>query len=208
MILTVVNDVGGKTTPTAMTVVAPQQEMPIEVLRDFAAGGCVDGRAFADLLSAFVTHERDGVHLYRVVAERTNNQEWRRRYEEFGAETARHVQVFEELIETLGGDPAYVSPSARMATFRNAKLLESALISGSVSQEELELADLESVLIAEMKCHDNWELLGDLAEWMPEGQVRDVIADAVDQVEDDEDKHLAWARDAHKQAVARMIISP
>ena len=208
MIISVTNDVGGKTVPTAMTVVSPEQEMPIEVLREFAAGAGVDGRAFADLLSAFVAHERDGVHLYRAAAERTTNEEWRRRYEEFGVERAGHVQVYEELIERLGGDPAYVSPAARMMTYCNSKLLESALISGSVTPELVELADLESVLTSETNCHRNWELLGDLIERMPEGQVRGALADAVEQVEDDADKHLAWAREAYKGAVARMIIRP
>lgn len=206
MIISVTKEVDGKTIPTAMTVVAPEQEQPIEALEEVAADAGVEGRALSDLLSAFVTHERDGVHLYRTVAARTSNDEWRKRYEEFGAETAEHVQIYEQLIEMLGGDPAYVSPSARMTTYRATKLLESALLSGSVSPDALDLVDLEAVLIAEAKCHENWEFLGELAEMLPEGSTQDAILAAVEEVEDDEDKHLEWARTSWREALTRMVM--
>src|ERR1044072_3466125 len=83
-------------------------------------------RAFvADLLSAMLTHERCGVHLYRSVAGRTTEPAAREKYEEFGRQTLRHVEILEQLIAGTGGNPNYVSYRARAVEGTNSKLLES-----------------------------------------------------------------------------------
>src|SRR4051794_31654204 len=56
-----------------------------------------NGAFLADLLSAMLTHERCGRHLYRSVAGRTNNPVLRAKYEEFGEETERHAKILEEV---------------------------------------------------------------------------------------------------------------
>jgi len=80
-----------------------------------------------DKLSEFLMVEQCGFELYKVVAARSTTPELKQKYEEFGRETAHHRVVLVRLIERMGGDPSYVSPPARVAQFKAAKLLESAL---------------------------------------------------------------------------------
>ncbi len=147
-----------------------------------------------DKLSEFLMVEQCGWQLYRVVGSRTTDPKLQARYQEFGQETDRHRSILTGLIRDLGGDPDYVSPTARVAQAKSEALLQSALVSGPLSTEELEASDLENVLLAETKDHADWELLGQLAEQLPNGKARKAIEAAVAEVGPQEDEHLGWAQ--------------
>ncbi len=187
-------ETGAKTLPTLMTIAAPEQQASVEKLQELGAKAGLNGLLFANLLSGFAQLERDAVHLYRVVAEKTKFEEWRSRYEAFGKESEDHIRIYEELITRLGGDPQYVSPNARMCEFRDSKLLEPLLFSGSVDELTLELTNLEAVIAAETQCHANWELLSALADRVSDPTAKGAIQDAVKQVMPQEDEHLRWAK--------------
>ena len=172
-----------------------------------------------DKLSEFLMVEQCGFELYKVVAARSTTPDLKQQYEEFGRETAHHRMVLVRLIERLGGDPSYISPPARVAQFKAAKLLESALAVDGLSQPEIEINDLENVLLAETKDHADWHLLSEIAKQMASPSMMEKLSDptnqalgmmpsgvslvdmqqaiqaAVDEVEDEEDEHLAWARE-------------
>ncbi len=187
-------DTGAKTLPTLMTITAPEQQMALDALQQLGASAGLNGLLLANLLSCFTQLERDAVHLYRVLAERTHNDDWRERYEAFGKESEDHVRIYEELITKLGGDPQYVSPNARMSEYKDSKLLEALLLSGSVDEFTLELTGLEAVITAEQQCHSNWELLAALADQVDDKAVKGAIQGAVKQVMPQEDEHLTWAK--------------
>src|SRR5215208_2937973 len=117
-----------------------------------------------DKLSEFLMVEQCGLQLYTVVAERCETAKLKTRYQEFGRETARHREVLVNLITELGGDPDYVSPSARMVQYKASKLLDAAVAVDGLSQAEVELGDLENVLLAETKDHADWHVLSKMAE--------------------------------------------
>ncbi len=194
MTVVVTKDVGGTAKPVGLLYVEPD----LQVL-DGGAGTALeatglDAALAADLLSACLAHERCGVHLYRSVAARTTSDELREQYLHFGEETLEHVRILEELIAGAGGDPHYVSPSARATEKAAAGLLESTwCLGGSVDAMTAELAMVEAVLLAEAKDHGNWELLGMLAEQMAEGDVRTQLEAAVATVLAQEDEHYGWA---------------
>src|SRR5262249_22691457 len=106
----VTKETGGMTRPMPMTVAAPSQVTRPEALERVAPGAGVNSRFLADLLSTFCAHERGGAHLYRCLVGKTKKQAWKRRYQEFGAETEEHIDIYEGLIRQLGGDPQYVNP--------------------------------------------------------------------------------------------------
>jgi rubrerythrin len=184
-----------------------------------------------DKLSEFLMVEQCGFELYKVVASRATTPELKQRYEEFGRETAHHRVVLVRLIEKLGGDPSYISPTARVAQFKAAKLLESAMAVDGLSQPEIEINDLENVLLAETKDHADWHLLSEIAGqlahpgmmeklqdatkqmlgMMPSGlsltDMQQAIQAAVDEVEDEEDQHLAWARDTLTRMCLEMAMN-
>ena len=147
-----------------------------------------------DKLSEFLMVEECGFHLYQVVAGRTQTPRLKTKYQEFGRETAHHREVLTKLITQLGGDPNYISPSARVAEFKAAKLLESSLAVDGLSQEEIEASDLENVLLAETKDHADWHVLSQMAE-QASGKMKEALQAAVEEVESQEDEHFTWARE-------------
>jgi rubrerythrin len=154
----------------------------------------VKNEVLLDKLSEFLMVQQCGWQLYRVVGSRTTDPELQARYQEFGEETDRHRTILTQLIKDLGGDPDYVSPTARVAQVKSEALLQSVLVSGPLSPEELQVSDLENVVLAETKDHADWELLGQLAEQLPNGKARKAIEAAVAEVGPQEDEHLGWAQ--------------
>jgi hypothetical protein len=166
----------------------------------------LDPDALADQLSAFVTHERCGVHLYRSVAARTEVDDLRQTYLQFGEETRRHVEIYTGVIEALGGDPLYVSPAARATEKSNTLLLESTfMMEGSSDPATRELSMIEAVAIAETKCHANWQLLARLGAALPEGRARQAMEAAVAEVQPQEDEHLTWASTARERFLLGLV---
>lgn len=202
MTKTIVTSRDGTTTQSSDVVyVVPEREQARSDLD--AMFPDMNGAFIADMLSAFLAHERAGRALYRTAAERTNNPMLKSRYQEFGEETEDHIRILEDTIRQLGGNPAYVSPPARATEGMDSKLLESTfLLSGSVDIMQQEMVLLDAVLSAEAIDHANWEALSDLTNELPEGQARDTLREAVGQVEPQEDEHLSWVRDMR----CRMII--
>jgi rubrerythrin len=158
-----------------------------------------------DLLSEFLMVEQGGLELYRVAAARCADAALKERYLAFGAETARHRELLVRLIERLGGDPAYVSPTARRAQARAAALQQAPLATHGLSPAELEAADLENVLLAETKDHADWHLLQLLAGQAEDPAVRAALEEIVPRVEEEEDEHLRWARDALAERTLRRV---
>jgi rubrerythrin len=160
-----------------------------------------------DKLSEFLMTEHCGLQLYRVVADRSIVPELRSRYEEFGRETAHHREVLVQLITQLGGDPDYVSPTARLVQFKATKLLDAPLLVGGLSMAEAEVSDLENVLLAETRDHANWHLLQQLTSQLS-GEQGQALQAAVDAVEDQEDEHLSWARETLSSLSLQLLDEP
>jgi rubrerythrin len=138
--------------------------------------------------------EECGFHLYQVVAARSKTPGLRAKYQEFGRETGHHREVLVKLITQLGGDPNFISPSARVVQYKAAKLLESSLAVDGLSQEEIEMSDLENVLLAETKDHADWHVLQQMAQ-QASGPLQEALQAAVQEVESQEDEHFTWARE-------------
>lgn len=188
-----------------------------------------------DQLSEFLMVEQGGLQLYRAAADRASDPELKAKYEEFGQETAHHRDVLIRLIRRIGGDPDYVSPTARLAQFKASKLLESVSVVDGLSAQERDLNDLENVLLAETKDEADWQLLrrmadqasrsglgavaekaesvagagvtavsGGPADQLDTAELADALQEAVDEVGDDEEEHLNWAREKHAEMSLRM----
>lgn len=194
--LTPTKDTGATTKPhEGLYIEADRQRSDDQLADALSVPDGVNGAFIADLLSGMLAHERCGTHLYRSVAERTNNPILKGKYAEFGQETERHAEILERLIGRLGGDPQYVSPMARAVEGTDTHTLQATfLLSGSIDVATREMAMLDAVFLAESMDHANWELLGKLRDEMPDGDAKQAIAEAVAQVEPDEDEHLEWAR--------------
>jgi rubrerythrin len=206
-VFVVTNTTGGKTRPTAMTVVPPDHQMMEDRLRELAVDGELNGAVIADLLSACLAHERAGTLLYRCVAEKTRHSEWRERYRHFRGETEEHVRILEDAIRQLGGDPMYVSPAARMTEFLGTKLMEPILLAGSVDDMTTELTCIEAVMLAETKDRANWQLMAVLAGRLRDSEAKRILQAAVDRVLAQEEEHVSWASSTWQQAIMSQAMS-
>src|SRR5436190_22155420 len=80
--------------------------------------------------------------------------------------------------------------------------MEIAMVAGKPLAAEMVAA--ECVVLAEIKDHMNWELIGNLADTLT-GPEQQILKKAYVEVEDEEDEHLyhsaGWARELHLQAL-------
>ena len=195
---------GAQSPATERFYVEPDMEMRSATLAELLPDS-VNSAFVANLLSAMLSHERGGVHLYRSVAGRTTEPDARAKYEEFGQQTLRHVEILEQLIASAGGNPNYVSFHARAVEGTNSKILESTFaLVGSTDLLTQEMSMLDAVFLAETIDHANWETLGALTELLPDGALRRAFEAAVSEVEAQEDEHLGWAKETRQRLVLQI----
>lgn len=159
----------------------------------------------ADLLSAFLMHERCGAELYHEVTERTKNPILKTKYQEFGKETQKHTEILTRVIGELGGNPDYVSPSARGVEAQDKNLVQATI---SLQTDDLmakEMAMLDAVFVAESVDHANWQAVSKIARQFQGKKLGDVLGRAAAEVEPEEDKHLSWAS-ATREKLAMMQV--
>jgi rubrerythrin len=195
-------DSGAAAQPAEVRYVDPAARVTTAALEAIMPNESINSVFVADLLSGMLAHERCGVHLYRSVAGRSNNPMLKGRYEEFCRETEHHVDVLERLVARVGGNPNYVSAQARAVEAMDSKLVDATYLgSGALDPMTAEMAMLDAVFLAETMCHTNWELLSKLSESIADDTTRSTFREAIDEVEEQEDQHLEWA----KSTKARMI---
>lgn len=199
---------GATTKPTGVTVTSAERATTDDLLREQIGDLPLNVAFVADTLSAALSHERCGVHLYRSVAGRTLNPEFRKQYEHFLGETERHVELLEQLVTAMGASPQYVSPKARLTEAVDSKLLETTfLFAGSGDPVLAEMCMLEAVLLAETIDHSNWMGIANLTTELPDGDLRTAFQEAVDEVLAQETEHLTWASDKRLELMT-LLASP
>ncbi len=202
-ILVPTKEKGATTKQMPMVYVEEPQQTTNEQLAAQFEGTGLNGAFIADLLSGMLTHEQCGRHLYRSVEGRTNNPMLQAKYKEFGAETEHHAEILEQLIAQTGGNPNYVSPTARAVEAMDGNLLESTfLLAGSLDIIAAEVAMLDAVFVAESVDHANWSTLSKLVDELPAGALQDAFRRAVGEVEPQEDEHLTWATETKQRMVS------
>lgn len=152
-----------------------------------------------ELLYQALETEIGGQSIYQAAIECAENDEVREEWQKYLAETQDHERILRETFERIGLDPSTETPG-RMVVRSKAEALvnamKSALDSGGKGMAQLVAA--ESIVEAESKDHQNWELIGHLAE-ETNGDTKQALQEAFEQVEEQEDEHLyhtmGWARE-------------
>jgi hypothetical protein len=153
-------------------------------------------------VSAVLTHERCGVHLYRSVSGRSLNPMLKRRYESAEKAVLEAVEVLEGLVTSAGGNPSYVSPAARATQGMDTKLVESTFaLGGSIDVMTQEMAILDAVFLAESMAKANWETLAVLAGQLPDGDLKTSFQEAADQIGPVKDEGFTWAKETKMKMV-------
>jgi hypothetical protein len=197
-------DTGATAKPGPMTVVNPQRAVTDDQLADVAAGTGLNGPFMADLLVSCAAHENMGVNLYKALGAQTQNPMAQKQFAKFRDDSATAVGVHEELMSQLGVPVGYISQVARMTEALDAKVLSAFLLSGSADPMTKEIKGVEASLLASTLCVANTSLLEQICEGLDEGEARNAMRTAIDQLAPVQAEHLEWAaRMQHQMVLAQ-----
>ena len=165
-----------------------------------------------NLLYEALETEQGGVKVYEAALRAVLNEDLRGEWDEYLEQTRRHVQILQDVFQSLGLDPDRQTPGRKVVKTIGDALVEAIeLARSSGPGEAAEVVAAECVVLAETKDHLNWELLGEAAKNLS-GDEGDALADACEQVEDEEDEHLyhttGWCRELHLQALGLDAVLP
>jgi rubrerythrin len=165
-----------------------------------------------ELLLQALEHEKGGVLVYQTALECVVNDDLRKEWTKYLAETKEHVLTLSAVCMDFGFDPGEQTPGCKVVQHAGKGLVTTmklALAEGDKAAAELVACDC--VVLAETKDHANWELLGACAKALqgPEG---DALREAYDEIEDQEDEHLyhskGWCRELWLQSLGLPAVLP
>lgn len=156
--------------------------------------------------------ELGGAKVYEAALRCAVNEDLQKEWTEYLEQTRTHVDVVTRLCETLGLDPATMTPGREVVGHLGkslVKAMEMALAAGDPAAAEL--VACECVVLAETKDHSNWELMGHVAKY-GKGEETKALKAAYDAVEQDEDHHLfhtkGWCRELWIQSLGLDAVLP
>ena len=151
-----------------------------------------------ELLCQALETEMGGVEVYRAAIQCAENDDLREEWSKYLDQTERHVEIVRGIFEALGLDTEEESPGRQIVREKAAALVSAMQKALKEAPEAAEIVAAECVVDAETKDHANWQLIGALSKYT-QGDVRKALADAYDEVEDEEDEHLyhtkGWCRE-------------
>jgi rubrerythrin len=154
---------------------------------------------WTELLYQALETEMGGVQIYQTALRCVVNDDLKEEWQKYLAQTENHVEIVRGVFEKLKLDPDAQTPGRQVVRHIGqslVKAMEMALQAGK--PDAAQLVATECVVEAETKDHLNWELIGQIAEKV-KGAEAQILKDAYDEVEEEEDEHLyhttGWARE-------------
>lgn len=160
---------------------------------------------FKALMYQLLETELGGKEVYTLAIQCAVNEDLKKEWQKYLAETKQHIQIANKLLQELGFDPeAEVPARLPVRTIGQALVAAMQVAKESGSEAEAELTAAECVVEAETKDHMNWTLLAALVE-NTKSDVRKLLREAVEKVEKQEDHHFyhtrGWARELWLQSL-------
>jgi len=165
-----------------------------------------------ELLLQSLEHERGGVKIYETALRCVINDDLKEEWTRYLSQTRNHVNILTELCQNLSIDPQQMTPGREVVSFLGNSMvqaMEQAMKSGQ--REAAEIVACECGTLAETKDHADWQLIQKCASISSEKQ-KELLAEAAEQVEDEEDEHLyhtrGWARELWLQSLGIKAVLP
>ncbi|MFY3530575.1 hypothetical protein [Achromobacter denitrificans] len=165
-----------------------------------------------DLLYQALETELGGIAVYTAALSCATNEDLAKEWTEYLDETTTHKQVLLTVFEELALDADQEVPSREVVRHHGQSLvaaIELAKAAGDPAAAQIVAA--ECVVLAETKDHQNWELIGLVAEKLS-GPESKILKKAYDAVEKDEDHHLyhtmGWTRELWIEALGFPAVLP
>ena len=165
-----------------------------------------------ELLYQGLETEIGGQKVYERAIQCAENPELKEEWTKYLEETRDHERILRETFGKIGLDPEVETPGRAVVRHKAEGLvaaMQMALNSGKPGAAQLVAA--ESVVEAETKDHQNWELVGRVAE-ASKGEMKAALQRAYEQVEEQEDEHLyhtmGWARELWIESLGMKAVLP
>src|SRR4051812_23166447 len=172
----------------------------------------MDKEQLTELLYQGLETELGGVQIYEAAVRCAINDELKEEWEKYLEQTRNHVQIMQDVITQLGLDPQTETPGRKVVRHLGESLVQAIEMARSEGEPEAaQIVAAEAVVLAETKDHQNWHLIGEAAT-KAKGEIADVLREAHDQVEDEEDEHLyhtmGWARELWVESLGMKAVLP
>ena len=165
-----------------------------------------------ELLLQSLEHERGGVKIYETALKCVVNEDLKEEWEKYLEETEHHVEILQNVFSQMQLDPEEQTPGRKITRDKGAALvaaMESAL--GGGDKELAQCVACESVTMAELVDHSNWELIGEVSKKMT-GADGKALKEAYKEVEEQEDEHYyhtkGWCRELWIAALGLPAVLP
>ena len=153
-----------------------------------------------------------GVKIYDTALKCVLNEDLKEEWEKYHQETERHVQILHDICAQLQLDAEEETPGRKITRDKGAALvaaMEQARAAGD--KQAAQCVAAESVTMAELVDHFNWELIGEVAKKMT-GAEGKALKEAYQEVEDQEDEHFyhskGWLRELSLEALGLKAVLP
>lgn len=165
-----------------------------------------------ELLYQALETEIGGQEVYKKAIECAVNEDVREEWEKYLEETTNHERILRETFEKLSMDPEAETPGRQVIRSQGEALVAAMdMALSSAGPDAAQLVAAECIVMAESKDHQNWELIGMVAEKM-KGSTKQALKEAHEQVEEQEDEHLyhtmGWARELWLESLGLPAVLP
>ncbi len=152
-----------------------------------------------ELLYQAIETELGGEKLYEAAIQNAVNEDLRKEWNEYLEETRKHQEILQRVFEAAGLDIDTETPGRKIIREKGQALVQAVTKARESGEARLgELVAAESVVEAESKDHQNWELLGRMTDEV-DGELKTVLQEAYEEVSEEEAHHLyhtmGWARE-------------
>jgi len=164
------------------------------------------------LMYQMMETEKGGVKIYTTALQCAINEDLKEEWTKYLEETRHHLEVVQEMFIQFNLDAQAVVPDAKIVSHIGESLVNAMnMAKQSGTPEAAQLVACECVVLAETKDHMNWELLSKCAE-EAQGEEKEILTAATDEVEDQEDEHLyhskGWCRELWIQSLGMPAVLP
>ena len=165
-----------------------------------------------ELLYQSLEVEIGGQRVYETAISCAQNDDLKEEWSKYLDETRTHEEILRSTFGAIGLDPEVETPGRAVVQFKAQSLVRSMEMARSEGGgAAAQLVAAECVVEAETKDHQDWELIGRVAE-KATGAMARALREAHDQVEEQEDQHLyhtmGWARELWIESLGLPAVLP
>jgi rubrerythrin len=164
-----------------------------------------------ELLYQSLETERGGVQIYETALKCAQNDDLKKEWSEYLAQTRNHEVIMLRVLDAFGLEAESETPGRQIVRGKAAALVSSMEAALKADPSAAQLVAAECVVEAESKDHMNWELIGEVASKLT-GEQKKSLTEAHEAVEEEEDEHLyhtmGWARELWLESLGLPAVLP